>query len=519
MFDLDSVRELFKTEPNTAFFWSGLGENGAEIAKEIAKANGGVTLEMLMEQNKQKLIDAGFPYNKDLDDFVFNGSDPENLKAWKDLSKAYASQASGNVRAVLGDNIKPGSVWCTDEMPCLFSTENVTSVQGVSKQQLMDSYKMLRLSDINESDANFALGKAISDVPVNNTDIDYFTKRIASKYNLSPIMDKEIIDKFIAYEHLTSINADSVTISKLGIMSNSELFSKYSFLDSSVSQSVLDEFRIGEYRLKTTGVDTLTNATVYFDVNGRVVSVGNSVSSSVFETTVGDIIQFTPDAEISKFFPDIDFENLSELEKLQLRQFDLEFRRTNNILDSLEVDDAIKSKYLSKIGKTEETAGIFDKWAIRMLDGKFSGSDDAANALTKLASFAKKLPKKIASVIPYVGYIYDLIDVINGMDDIMDAYEIGGQKYAIEVSQIIFGKLALETTETWLVGEFSACIMTIGTCFGPVGLGISIAVALSLNIANMYMLYKFGQSFDENFDVNDFWINPANGDRQWDRMI
>lgn len=49
MFDLDSVKELFKTEPKTAFFWSGLGENGAEIAKETAKANGGVTLEMLME--------------------------------------------------------------------------------------------------------------------------------------------------------------------------------------------------------------------------------------------------------------------------------------------------------------------------------------------------------------------------------------------------------------------------------------------------------------------------------------
>ena len=46
MFDLDSVKELFKTEPNTAFFWSGLGENGAEIAKETAKANGGVTLEI-----------------------------------------------------------------------------------------------------------------------------------------------------------------------------------------------------------------------------------------------------------------------------------------------------------------------------------------------------------------------------------------------------------------------------------------------------------------------------------------
>lgn len=103
MFDLESVKELFKTESNTAFFWSGLGKNGAEIAKEVAKSNGGVTLEMLMEQNKQKLIEAGFPYDEDFDRFIWNGTDPENVKAWKDLSKAYASQASGNVRAVLGD--------------------------------------------------------------------------------------------------------------------------------------------------------------------------------------------------------------------------------------------------------------------------------------------------------------------------------------------------------------------------------------------------------------------------------
>ena len=75
MFDLESVKELFKTEPNTAFFWSGLGENGAEIAKETAKANGGVTLEMLMEQNKQKLIEAGFPYDKDFDRFIWNSTD------------------------------------------------------------------------------------------------------------------------------------------------------------------------------------------------------------------------------------------------------------------------------------------------------------------------------------------------------------------------------------------------------------------------------------------------------------
>ncbi len=273
--------------------------------------------------------------------------------------------------------------------------------------------------------------------------------------------------------------------------------------------------------LKAKSVNITQNIKVHYGINGEILEMDASYlvngtsyvkpSESVFETTIGDIRKFTPDAEISKLFPDVDFEKLSELEKIQLRQLELEYRRANGILDSIEVDDALKSKYLSKIGKTEETAGIFDKWAIKMLDGKLSGSDDAANALMKLASYTKKIPKKIANVIPYVGYIYDFIDVINGMDDIRDAYEIGGQKYAVEVSQTIFGKLAFETAETWLVGEFSACIMGVGACFGPVGFGISIVAAVGLNVANMYMLYKYGQSFDENFDVNDFWIKPANG--------
>ena len=128
----------------------------------------------------------------------------------------------------------------------------------------------------------------------------------------------------------TSIPSDYTDVGRYAeraFISDSELFSKYSFLNDSISQSVLDEFRIGEYRLKATGVDTLTNATVYFDVNGRVVSVGNSVSSSVFETTVGDISQFTPDAELSNICSD--FNKLSDLEKIQLGQLELDSRNYN----------------------------------------------------------------------------------------------------------------------------------------------------------------------------------------------
>ena len=139
----------------------------------------------------------------------------------------------------------------------------------------------------------------------------------------------------IHYHFKTNIPVDTNvgSYADRAFLSHDQLFSKYSFLDSSVSQSILDEFRIGEYRLKTTGIDTLTNKNLYFDNNGLLLSIDKKVPDSSFETTIGDIRKFTPDAEISKLFPDVNFEKLSELEKIQLRQLELEYRRANGILD------------------------------------------------------------------------------------------------------------------------------------------------------------------------------------------
>lgn len=66
MFDVEKVKELFRTIVDQAYFWSGLGKDGATIAEKIAREKGGTTLEMLMEKNKDALIDAGFPYDIDM---------------------------------------------------------------------------------------------------------------------------------------------------------------------------------------------------------------------------------------------------------------------------------------------------------------------------------------------------------------------------------------------------------------------------------------------------------------------
>ena len=95
--------------------------------------------------------------------------------------------------------------------------------------------------------------------------------------------------------------------------------------------------------LKNKAIDITQNVKVHYGTNGKVVGMDASnlingtsyvkPSESVFETTMGDIRNYISDAEISKLFSDVDFEKLSELEKLQIRQLELEYRRANGILD------------------------------------------------------------------------------------------------------------------------------------------------------------------------------------------
>ena len=89
------------------------------------------------------------------------------------------------------DNIRSDSVWCQNEIPRLFTNDSVTSVQGVSKQQLISSYNIL--CEINEHDTNFAIGKAISDVPINNTDIDNYLKAVGKTEDTLGFFDKRIL--------------------------------------------------------------------------------------------------------------------------------------------------------------------------------------------------------------------------------------------------------------------------------------------------------------------------------------
>ncbi|MDR0587900.1 MAG: hypothetical protein LBG61_02845 [Burkholderiales bacterium] len=109
------LKNPFATEKDKAFFWSGMGMDGAKAAESLAKQKGGTTLEMVIE-------------NRGINLPKFNPDSPATIEAWKEASRLYAEGASGEVRAVLGNNVKPTSIWNTQELPALKANPKVTEI-------------------------------------------------------------------------------------------------------------------------------------------------------------------------------------------------------------------------------------------------------------------------------------------------------------------------------------------------------------------------------------------------------
>ncbi|WP_209307154.1 T7SS effector LXG polymorphic toxin [Streptococcus acidominimus] len=116
-FDIELIRDRLKTAPDTAFFWSGKtdGVGGMDVAKKIAKSRGGVTLESTID-------DA----NIIMPEWDFNI--PSSMTAWEEASNVYAEQVSGEIRAVVGNELRPGNIWENIELPRLQSNTKVTQI-------------------------------------------------------------------------------------------------------------------------------------------------------------------------------------------------------------------------------------------------------------------------------------------------------------------------------------------------------------------------------------------------------
>ena len=119
-FDVELIRGRLKTDPDTAFFWSGQTDSigGMDVAKKIAKNKGGVTLESTIDDT-----------NIVMPEWDFNA--PSSVTAWEEASNVYAEQVSGEIRAVVGSELRPGNIWENIELPRLKANPNVTKITTI----------------------------------------------------------------------------------------------------------------------------------------------------------------------------------------------------------------------------------------------------------------------------------------------------------------------------------------------------------------------------------------------------
>ena len=130
------IKNALKTEPGTAFFWSGCAKmdpssgkllvSGDEVAAEIASKCGGTTLETQIKINNIEMPKWDFDV-------------PESIKAWEDTSAAYAKQVSGDVRAIVGPKLRTGNIWENIELPRLMQNPNVTKITTIDPDTLAET--------------------------------------------------------------------------------------------------------------------------------------------------------------------------------------------------------------------------------------------------------------------------------------------------------------------------------------------------------------------------------------------
>ena len=138
-FNIEALRPLLKTEPDTAYFWSGRtdGIGGQDTAADIAKSRGGVTLETVVADKNIQMPEWDF-------------EDPSSMQAWELASDAYASQVSGEVHAVIGSKLREGNIWETTELPRLKDNPHVDKITVIDPKTQKETIIFDRSDQSNE---------------------------------------------------------------------------------------------------------------------------------------------------------------------------------------------------------------------------------------------------------------------------------------------------------------------------------------------------------------------------------
>ncbi|WP_100459589.1 hypothetical protein [Mycobacteroides abscessus] len=118
-------RAQLATPSDGAFFWSGRNVDGTGIGPISAGGNGAADL--IADGSRATTLE-GLLDSQGIRPPKWSPTDSYAQKWWDGTSQMYAESASGEVRAVIGSNLRPGNVWQTVELPRLMDNPYVNRI-------------------------------------------------------------------------------------------------------------------------------------------------------------------------------------------------------------------------------------------------------------------------------------------------------------------------------------------------------------------------------------------------------
>ena len=267
-----------------------------------------------------KNLDTSTGVKTRINQYAIDGTDILALDDF--ISKTLTEQAVANGNRVIyvaGQGWNSNSVGMQTEIPA-FLTETWIGqdIDEALKSRLTIVSDLSEITDINSQD--------ISDVALYKTEL--YVDADGKVTGVKLISDLDDIN-------VGTLSADDIRItygSKLGILTDEELWMKYNFL--SEDDLVIDKFRLYEYQ-KTKSTTEFTDTKVYFDSEGKAIGLScydDVPSETALELKLSDTENYLSDTDMSYKY--MDYDTYSEIDKLKACQYDYERTQISEMIDN-----------------------------------------------------------------------------------------------------------------------------------------------------------------------------------------
>lgn len=379
---------------------------------------------------------------------------------WADISKRFATATKGDVVCYIGDiEGAKTRTWWNLEIPTIMANSDITTINGISKNQLFNMYESLS-STLSSENALDSVCNTIAET------YQYQKGSLGSGVPSNPIDDlSKVILNFDENGRVNSVNLSDATNGKITTNVNSSK-TKFSasfsdvnqYIDERIASSICPDYKkltdierlqLRQFELDSRNCNTskMQNAfgqyspdatskiKVHYNADGSVAGIDMSgvkggtamekPASSVFETTIGEIRNYKSDADMRVKYPEYD--SMTDMDKLVYKVKDNLYTKNADTFKNINVSENELLDYARKLGKSNTLDLTEDEIMLYKAGKLMSTADDVPLGLVDDVSKYKKLSKISDSVnISGLDVFFLVIDAGFVLQDVNRTYNESG---------------------------------------------------------------------------------------------